>query len=89
MSPEQLAATVDLADGHSARVYSTGEGEPLLLLHGWSLDRRSFAPQRDALAGREDREERRQELLGARQALRGSGAAAFSAKEPVKNLESR
>ena len=52
MSPEQLAATVDLADGHSARVYSTGEGEPLLLLHGWSLDRRSFAPQRDALAGR-------------------------------------
>lgn len=52
MSPEQPAATVDLADGHSTRVYSLGEGEPLLLLHGWSLDRRSFAPQREALAAR-------------------------------------
>jgi pimeloyl-ACP methyl ester carboxylesterase len=50
MSPEQPAALVELADGHRARVYSAGAGDPLLLLHGWSLDRRSFAPQRDALS---------------------------------------
>jgi pimeloyl-ACP methyl ester carboxylesterase len=28
-----------------------GAGAPILLLHGWSLDRRIFAPQIDALAG--------------------------------------
>lgn len=42
---------VTLPDGHEARVYDTGRGEPILLLHGWSLDHRSFAPQIETLAG--------------------------------------
>lgn len=41
----------DTPDG---RIYVVveGNGEPLLLLHGWPLDHRMFAPQLEALSGR-------------------------------------
>lgn len=42
---------VDSVDG---RIYMLveGDGEPLLLLHGWALDHRLFTPQIEALSGR-------------------------------------
>jgi pimeloyl-ACP methyl ester carboxylesterase len=46
-APAALSVAVD---GGDLYVECRGSGPPLLLLHGWSLDHRSFAPQIDALA---------------------------------------
>lgn len=37
-------------DGGDLYVVLCGDGPPLLMIHGWSLDHRSFAPQLDALS---------------------------------------
>lgn len=42
---------IDTPDGR-LYVVVEGAGEPLLLLHGWPLDHRMFAPQIEALSGR-------------------------------------
>lgn len=44
-------AEVSVAGG-AIRVESLGSGPPLLFVHGWTLDRRAWAPQIEALAGR-------------------------------------
>ena len=53
MSPDGAPAVRDYRiDSGDASLYVEvcGEGQPLLLLHGWTLDHRSFAPQVAALS---------------------------------------
>lgn len=50
MSPDSVMHSVTLADGYPAQVYASGEGPPVLLLHGWSLDRHSLDGQQRALS---------------------------------------
>lgn len=47
--PESIDVAVP---GGTVRVECAGAGTPIVLLHGWALDRRVWAPQVDALAGR-------------------------------------
>jgi len=42
MTPERLWRTVDV-DGAPMRVMETGQGDPLLFLHGWGLSPRTYA----------------------------------------------
>jgi pimeloyl-ACP methyl ester carboxylesterase len=56
MSPEDgrdalEMQTVRCRDGSRLELLLAGEGPLLLLLHGWALDHRSFAPQWEGLAG--------------------------------------
>jgi pimeloyl-ACP methyl ester carboxylesterase len=53
MSPEAapLPTITNPRDGTKIPLRVTGAGEPLLLVHGWTLDHRAFDPQ-DPLAGR-------------------------------------
>lgn len=48
MSPDQKERSLDIhrPDGTALRLYLTGRGETLLLVHGWTLDRHSFDLQR-------------------------------------------
>jgi pimeloyl-ACP methyl ester carboxylesterase len=44
-SAQSVADCRNPADGTRIRLHVSGRGEPLLLVHGWTLDHRSFAPQ--------------------------------------------
>ena len=50
--PSDARVTEHYIDASGARLYTrvTGDGAPLLLLHGWTLDHRSFQPQVEALS---------------------------------------
>ncbi len=54
MSPEPADSTSDerIVECGDAKIYARryGQGNPALLLHGWTLDHRSFSPQVAALA---------------------------------------
>jgi len=52
MSPDSTVKSLEVAtvDGYTIELSLRGNGPPLLLIHGWTLDQRSFAPQFDALS---------------------------------------
>jgi pimeloyl-ACP methyl ester carboxylesterase len=50
--PETRVHDIPLQDGYRSRVFDSGEGEPVLLLHGWSLDHRSLEAIGTALSAR-------------------------------------
>ena len=54
MSPEPADSTSDerIVECGDAKIYARqyGQGNPALLLHGWTLDHRSFSPQVEAFA---------------------------------------
>ena len=50
-SPTDLSYGEVAVDGGSLPIAMAGEGAPLILLHGWTLDHRMWSPQVEGLAG--------------------------------------